>query len=212
MLQRRSSAAARTLWLCLGCVLLTTLYAPVVLADNSGDSHLDDEAPPLASQAHQAKSRYAGWLLAAYLLPPAVAVTGLAAESGSVVIAGAALTWLAPTVVHLIAGEYALAGRASLMLAFAAAGCFVGGLVGLGVGAVIPEDQATREEDPGLQLVAGAAVGGVIGGLLGIGTWAVIDISEAFERDAKRRHWAHRIAFGVTPLPRGAAASVVATF
>jgi hypothetical protein len=120
--------------------------------------------------------------------------------------------WLAPTAVHLIAGEYAPAGRASLVLAFAATGFFVGALIGLGVGALIPEDQYTREEEPGLNRLIGATLGGVIGGLIGIGSWAVIDISDAFERDAKLRQRAQRIAFGITPLPRGAAASVMATF
>ena len=188
------------------------LYAPVASADHSGDSQLDDEVPPLALHARKPKSRYAGWLLAAYLVPPTVAVLGVAAESGNVVLAGTALMWLAPTAVHVFAGEYALAGRASLMLVFAAAGCIVGALMGLGVGSLIPEDQSTGEEDPGLHRLIGAALGGVLGGMIGMGTWATIDVSEAFKRDAKRRHGSQRVAFAVMPLPRGAAATIAATF
>lgn len=203
-----------------GCALLTTLHTQVVQADHSTWSQhaitRDTELPPLMEAATN-KPRYAGWLLTAYLLPPAVAVGGVVADNTALLISSAALLWLAPTAVHLFAGEYGLAVREALLFVFGAGGAIVGGLIGLGGAALAGQGQAASEEDPGIHRVIGLLVGGLLGGAVGVLTWAIIDISGTFERDAARRDYARlragrRLAFNVQPRLNGVTLGVFATF
>jgi len=208
------------LWLFIGCVLLTTLHTRVAQADNSAGSrttaiirHLD--IVPLM-EAKAARPRYAGWLLSAYLVAPAVAVGGAFAESSALLIASAASLWVAPALVHLIAGEYALAARTALVLAFAAGGALIGGSIGLGAAAIARQERADAEEDSGINRVIGLLVGGALGMAVGILTWAIIDISGAFARDAARRDYSRtglqNLALSIVPSPGGLAGSLSASF
>lgn len=176
-------------FLLVGAVLLA-LPARRVSADDGVGSHSaitrDTELPPLM-EARAKKPRYAGWLLTAYLAPPAIAAAGVAADSSALLISSAVLLWLAPTAVHLFAGEYGLAAREALLFVFAGGGVIVGGLIGLGAAALAGQGQAAAEEDPGINRVIGLLVGGLLGGVVGVLTWAIIDISGTFERDASRR-------------------------
>jgi|GEM_PF-7018659 len=208
------------LWLFIGFVLLTTLHARVVLANNSDDSHSpvimrDLELPPVM-QPKPSKPRYAGWLLFAYLVPPVVAASAFVTESNALLITGAALTWLAPAAVHVLAGEHGLAGRSAWVLAFAVGGGLVGGAIGVGVASVMGQDQWDREENPGFHRVIGGLFGGIIGTGVGVLSWAVIDVSDAFARDESRRDYGRRgvpnIAFSVVPNRGGVSGSLVAMF
>ena len=112
------------------CMLLIWLPAGVALAQSADTAQLDTETPGPRNAANP-KPRYAGWLLGSYLVPPVLAITGIAAHSGSVVIGGIALMWLAPAAVHSIAGEYGLAARTTFILLCAAGGVILGALIGL---------------------------------------------------------------------------------
>ena len=208
------------LWLLIGCALLTTLHARVVLADNSAGSRptaivRDVELVPLM-EAKASRPRYAGWLLSAYLVAPVVAVGGVVAESNVLLVASAASIWIAPAMVHLFAGEYGLAARTTLVLAFAAGGALVGGLIGLGAAAIAGQNRADREEDPGINRVIGLLLGGALGLGVGILSWAIIDISGTFARDAARRDYTRsglaKLEFSVSPSPSGLTGSLSATF
>jgi hypothetical protein len=208
-------------WILLACVLLTTFDVGVVLAYDSADSQAstirrDIEMPPLM-QTGPARPRYAGWLLGAYLVPPVVAIAGIAADSSVALISSAALLWLAPTAVHLFAGQYGLAARAALVvIGFAAAGVLVGGAVGLGIAEVIGHNQTSGDERLGLHHVLGFVAGGLLGGSVGVLTWAIIDVSQAFARDSSRRDYGRfgvqKLALSVVPGANGASAVVAAMF
>lgn len=219
MNSRHQRTCLCAVWLFIGCVLLTTLQTRVVLADNSADSHStimrDVELPPVMQDA-ATKPRYAGWLLSAYLVPPVVAAASIVAGSGELLISSVALMWLAPTVVHLIAGEYGLAARVTLLLACTAGGALAGGLIGVGVASAVGQSQGGREESPGIHRVIGLLSGGIIGAGVGILTWAIIDVSDAFARDESRRDYARRViydlTFSVLPNPGGLTGSLAARF
>jgi MFS family permease len=178
------------------------------------------ELPPRLSELHPAKPQYAGWLLGAYAAPPLLTLgVALATdlERNQILIAGAALTLLAPAAVHLFAGEYGRSARAAgLLLAFTAGGVALGGLVGVVVGALVPQNEWSREEDPGLYRFIGLVSGMFIGGALGALTWATLDVRETFVSDGKRRDRAARgtshVSFGVVPRSHGVAATLAATF
>jgi hypothetical protein len=216
----RQQTHSSTVWLFIGCVLLTTLHARVVLADNSPDSHSpvvvhDLELPPVM-QPKPPKPRYAGWLLFAYLVPPVVAASAYVTESNALLITGAALTWLAPAAVHVLAGEHGLAGRSAWVLAFAVGGGLLGGAIGVGVASLMGQDQWDREENPGFHRFVGALFGGMIGTGVGVLSWAIIDVRDALDRDESRRDYGRRaiqsIAFSVVPNRGGASAALAGTF